>query len=89
MYRVERMVNMAGYITAPHIVDVTFTSVWDGDGFDTKAKYNLITKEVTDIETVDIDNSYNSCDRQYITLQDSTELEVTEDSDGYYAGEDE
>ena len=63
------------------IKDATFTSVWDG-GYEvtTNCKVNMETKEVFDIESVDVD--VNILEKEYVTV-DSVDYSVS-DIDGYY-----
>jgi hypothetical protein len=55
---------------------VTYVSVWDGDRIETAADYNPETKQVTNIQTIDIDNDYNTCEREFIELSDGTEIDI-------------
>lgn len=54
---------------------VIYVSVWDG-GQDvrTSCDYNPETKDVTNIESVDV-NGLDVCEREYIELPDGTEIE--------------
>lgn len=50
------------------IKDATFTSVWDGGvAVTTNCKVNLETREVFDIEPVDIDG-VDTLDEEYVTI---------------------
>ena len=59
----------------------TFTSVWDG-GYEvtTNCKVNMETKEVFDIESVDVD--VDILEEEYVTI-DGVDYSVS-DIDGYY-----
>lgn len=59
------------------IKEATFTSVWDG-GYEvtTNCKINMETKEVFDIETVDVD--VNILEYEYVTI-DGKEYPVSND----------
>jgi hypothetical protein len=58
------------------IVKVFYISIWDDDEIETSAKLNLLTGEITDIESVEIPNHYNSCSREFVRLPDGTEKDV-------------
>ena len=51
------------------IKNATFTSVWDGGyAITTNCKVNMETKEVFDIETVEVDDSIDVLDNEYVTI---------------------
>lgn len=64
------------------IKNATYTSVWDG-GFavTTNCKVNMETKEVFDIETVDVD--VDILEYEYVTI-DGKEYPVSNDEDTEY-----
>lgn len=50
------------------IVEGVYTSVWDGGiEVSTPCKVNLVTKEVFDIETADVEG-LETLDREYVTV---------------------
>jgi len=57
------------------ITKATYVSVWD-DGIEVKTscQFNTETKEVTDIEQVDV-TGLDILDREYVLLPDGTEVE--------------
>ena len=63
------------------IKNSTFTSVWDG-GYEvtTNCKVNMETKEVFDIESVDVD--VDILEEEYVTI-DGAKYSIS-DVDGYY-----
>lgn len=66
------------------IKNATFTSVWDG-GYEvtTNCKVNMETKEVFDIEMVEVDENLEHLDNEYITLDgvDYAVLNTDEEDD--------
>lgn len=62
---------------------VTYVSVWDGVEVLTTALYNPSTGVVSDISAVDICDSYNACEKEFIRFEDGTEVAVIE-KDGQY-----
>lgn len=64
------------------IKNATYTSVWDG-GYEvtTNCKVNMGTKEVFDIETVDVD--VDILEYEYATI-DGKEYPVSNDGDSEY-----
>lgn len=54
------------------IIEAVYTSVWDDEiEIESSCKVNTETKEVFDIETVDVDyEDIDSCTNEYITLPD-------------------
>ncbi|QUH22068.1 hypothetical protein [Alkaliphilus sp. B6464] len=52
--------------SASAIISVEYISVWDGDEIETNAKVDLETGEIVFIETVDISNEYNACEKEFI-----------------------
>lgn len=63
------------------IKEATFTSVWDGGiEITSNCKVNLETKEVFNIEKVDVDGLEN-LEREYITF-DGEEHSVSNDKNG-------
>lgn len=61
-----------------NIVNVTYVSVWDGGvKIESGAKYDTTNNIVFDIEVVEVGNlDLEVLDREYIKLEDGTELEV-------------
>lgn len=51
------------------IKNATFTSVWDG-GYEvtTNCKVDMETRKVFDIELIEVDESLEHLDREYITI---------------------
>lgn len=67
------------------IKNATFTSVWDG-GYEitTNCKVNTETKEVFDVEKVDIDN-VDILDYEYITINgEDYSVSSNEDTEYWY-----
>ena len=58
------------------IKNATFTSVWDG-GYEvtTNCKVDMETRKVFDIELIEVDESLEHLDREYITI-DGEEFDV-------------
>ena len=58
------------------IKNAKFTSVWDG-GYEvtTDCKVNMETRKVFDIELIEVDESLEHLDREYITI-DGEEFDV-------------
>ena len=58
------------------IKNATFTSVWDG-GYEvtTDCKVDMETRKVFDIELIEVDESLEHLDREYITI-DGEEFDV-------------
>ena len=66
------------------IKNATFTSVWDG-GYEvtTSCKVDMETHEIFDIEMVEVDESLEHLDNEYITLDgvDYAALNANEEDD--------
>lgn len=58
------------------IVNATYVSVWD-NGYEvaTSCKFNKVTHEVTDIETSDKVEDFNTLNREFIRLDDGAEID--------------
>lgn len=73
------------------IVEAVYTSVWDDDvEIDSNCKVNLDTREVFDIEMIDVEEyDVDSCTGEYITLADGSKYGVyhkgnAEENDYWY-----
>jgi len=56
-------------------MEAIYVSVWDGGTeISTKCNFDPQTKNVTDVESADVDG-LDSLDREYIILPDGTEIE--------------
>jgi len=54
----------------------TYVSIWDGDRIMTVCDYNPQTNTVSNIETVEISNEYNTCEREFIELPNGDEIDI-------------
>lgn len=64
-----------------NLIPVQYVSVWDGDEITTQANYDPHTKIVSDIEVTDIGEDYNTCEREFIRLDNGDEFDVEYDED--------
>ncbi len=70
--------------TGPDIIDVTFTSVWDGGHeVETDARLDATSGRLLSIDAVDVGDEVTTLDRQYVTLPDGRDLDVIEDDAGH------
>ena len=61
------------------IKTATFNSIWDGDVcISSSCKVNMETKEVFDIELVEVSDDLDILERQFIVFDDDIEHEVVE-----------
>lgn len=61
----------------------TYVSIWDGGvRVETNCEFNPETKEVTDVDSVDVDG-VDICDEEFIELPDGTEIKTFK-MDGQY-----
>lgn len=69
-----------------NIINVTYVSVWDGGvKIESEAKYDTKNNIVFDIEVVEVGNlDLEVLNREYIELDDGTELEVELGDDNKY-----
>ena len=71
------------------IKNATFTSVWDG-GYEvtTDCKVDMETRKVFDIELIEVDESLEHLDREYITINgeefDVFSVDEVEDGNFWY-----
>ena len=71
------------------IKNATFTSVWDG-GYEVKTncKVDMETREVYDIEMVNVGESFKHLDNEYITIDgedfDVFSIDEVEDANFWY-----
>ena len=66
------------------IKNATFTSVWDGgDEVTTNCKVNIETREVFDIERVEVDDSFDVLDTEFVTI-DGVDYSVSNDDTAEY-----
>jgi hypothetical protein len=66
-------------------INALFTSVWDGcEEVTTTCKINTETGEITDIESVDVDNEYEVLSSEYVSLSDGRMFDVESNDDGEY-----
>lgn len=72
------------------IVEAIYVSSWDfGSKITSPCKFNTETKEVTDIESVDVDDrELFNLDEEYVLLKDGTKImSYTLDGNTYVEGE--
>lgn len=65
------------------ILDATYVSVWDGSQIRTDCKFNTVTKQVTDVETTDVEElDLNCCEEEFIELPSGEIVKDFTDEDG-------
>ena len=52
----------------------TYVSVWDGKGLESRCKVDTAFGRVREVEQLDDDGSLNSLDREFVRLDDGTEI---------------
>ena len=64
---------------------VKYITFWDGcDEVETSAKVNSLTGEVFDIELVDVDEEYETCEGEFVKYEDGSFEQVIWTEDNRY-----
>lgn len=67
-----------------NLVNVNYISYWDCGEVKSNAKVNIITGEVVDIETVEVDDRYENCEGEFVEYQDGSMEQVIVRNNGSY-----
>lgn len=80
----KEIVNISNLLITENI---KYISYWDGcNEVETRALINIITGEIIDIETTDVDNNYNNLEGEFIEYTDGKiEQVILRDDDKYFA----